>query len=131
MNSRPFQHKEGEVIKVNEETDFVSILGKEGRKVITKKRKTFVGQGMIPREIIDNLPHVDANDLKYEMRQYVQLHTTQSSTNTTAGRCVRAVVLGPRNVTGRHNFMSLETGMEINGRVVAELPITNAVIDRV
>src|SRR6056300_1048521 len=89
------------------------------------------GQGMTPRNIIDNLPHVDANDLKYELGQYVQLHTTQSSTNTTAARSIGAIVLGPRNITGRNNFMSLETGLEINGRVIAELPITNAVIDRV
>ena len=39
--------------------------------------------------------------------------------------------MGPGNIRGKYNFMSLETGAQINGRVVATLPITDEVIDRV
>ena len=44
--------------------------------------KDEVGQGMTPRNIIENLPHVDYNDLKYEFGQYVQLHIQEKITNT-------------------------------------------------
>src|SRR6056300_873742 len=36
---RPFQDKEGEVLKVNEETDYASILGSKKKRTITRKRK--------------------------------------------------------------------------------------------
>jgi len=39
LNPRPFQDKEGEVLKVNEETDYVSILGRKKKRTITRKRK--------------------------------------------------------------------------------------------
>ena len=90
-----------------------------------------LGHGLTPRNIIDNLPHVDYNDLKYELGEYVQLHVTELRTNTMATRTIGAVVLDPRNITGRYNFMSLETGCQIDGRVVARLPITPEVIRRV
>lgn len=91
-----------------------------------------IGHGLTPRNIIDNLPHVDYNDLlKYELGEYVQLHVTERVTNTMRSRTIGAIVLGPRNLTGRYNFMSLETGAIIDGRVVAQLPITSAVIARV
>ena len=48
-----------------------------------------------------------------------------------AARTVGAIVMGPRDLRGRYNFMSLETGNTINGRVVARLPITDEVITRV
>ena len=88
-------------------------------------------RGMSPRNIIDNLPHVDYNDLKYEFGQYVQLHITQKFTNNMKSRTIGAIVLGPNNIRGNYNYMSLETGAKINGRVVAELPITDEVIHRV
>jgi hypothetical protein len=87
--------------------------------------------GLTPRNIIDNLPHIDYNDLKYEFGQYVQLHITEKVTNTMKTRTIGAIVLGPGNIRGKYNFMSLETGMQINGRVVAILPITNEVMERV
>ncbi|CAJ1959903.1 unnamed protein product [Cylindrotheca closterium] len=46
-------------------------------------------------------------------------------------RIIGAIVLDPRNLTGRYNFMSLETGREINGRVTTAMPITDDVIKRV
>ena len=46
-------------------------------------------------------------------------------------RTIGAIVLGPRNIRGRYNYLSLETGAQIDGRVVAELPLTNEVIERV
>ena len=52
-------------------------------------------------------------------------------TNTTKSRAIGAIVMGPRKIQGRYNFMSLETGAASNGRVVAELPLTVEVIERV
>ena len=46
-------------------------------------------------------------------------------------RIVGAIVLSPRNIQGQYNFMSLETGKEVNGRVVGVLPITQEVIQQV
>ncbi|CAJ1937212.1 unnamed protein product [Cylindrotheca closterium] len=84
------------------------------------------------RNIIENLPHVDHNHLKYECGEYVQLHVTEKVTNTMKSRTIGAIVLDPRNLTGRYNFMSLETGREINGRVTTAMPnITDDVIKRV
>ena len=93
--------------------------------------KDILGDGLTPRNIIDNLPHIDYNDLKYEFGQYVQLHVTEKVTNTMKSRTIGAIVMGPRKIQGRYNFMSLETGAEINGRVVAEIPLTVEVIERV
>ena len=87
--------------------------------------------GMSPRNLVHNLPHVDYNDLKYEFGQYVQLHITKDPTNTMKSCTIRAIVLGPRMIQGCYNFMSLETGAQIDGRVVALPSITNNVIHRV
>jgi hypothetical protein len=88
-------------------------------------------KGMSARNIIENLPHVDHNNLKHEFGEYVQLHVTEPITNTMKSRTIGAIVLDPRNVTGRYNYMSLETGKQIDGRVTTKSPITDAVIKRV
>ena len=93
--------------------------------------KDDVGHGMTPRNIIDNLSHVDYNDLKYEFGQYVQLHVQEKITNTMKSRTIGAIVMSPRDIRGRYNYMSLESGAQIDGRVVAELPLTEEVIERV
>ena len=93
--------------------------------------KDTVADGLTPRNIIDNLPHIDYNDLKYEFGEYVQIHVTEKVTNTMKSRTIGAIVLGPRNIQGQYNFMSLETGEQRDGRVVTKLPITQEVIDRV
>jgi len=93
--------------------------------------KDTIADGLSPRNIIDNLPHVDYNDLKYEFSQYLQIHVTEKVTNTMKSRTIGAIVLGPRKIQGRYNYMSLETGVIIDGRVVAVLPLTVAVIERV
>jgi hypothetical protein len=90
-----------------------------------------VAPGLTPRNIIDNLPHIDYNDLKYEFGQYVHLHLAQKHTNTMQSRTVGAIVLGPRKIQGQYNYMSLETGEQVDGRVVAVLPPTDEVIERV
>ena len=84
-----------------------------------------------PRNIVDNLPHVDFHDLKYEFGSYVQLHIQHPFTNGMKPRTIGAIVLSPRNLRGHYNFMSLETGKQVDGRVVAELPITDDVIRQV
>ena len=44
-------------------------------------------------------------------------------------RTIGAIVLGPRRIQGQYNYMSLETGEKIDGRVVVILPITDDVIN--
>jgi len=38
-NPGPFQEKEGQVVKVNHETGFVSVLGKKKKRRISRKKK--------------------------------------------------------------------------------------------
>ena len=90
-----------------------------------------LGDGLSTRNIIDNLPHVDYNDLKYEFGQYVQLHVTEKVTNTMLSRTIGAIVLSPRQIQGQYNFMSLETGAKTDCRVVAILPLIPEVVNRV
>ena len=93
--------------------------------------KDTIRDGMTPRNIIDNLPHVDYNDFKHKFGEYVQLHMEQKFTNNMKSRTIGAIVMGPNNVTGTYTYMSLETEKEIDGRVVQSLPLTQKVIDRV
>ena len=44
---------------------------------------------------------------------------------------IGAIVLSSRRIQGQYNYMSLETGENIDGKVVAVLPITDKVIQRV
>lgn len=88
-----------------------------------------LANGLSPRNIIDNLPHIDYyNDLKYEFGQYVHLHVAQKQTNTMSSWTIGAIVLGPQKIQGQYNYMSLKTGEQIEGRVVAVLPPTEDVI---
>jgi len=93
--------------------------------------KDLLDDGLSPRKIIDNLPHVDYNDLKCEFGEYVQLHVTEKFTNNMKTRTIGATVLGPRKIQGQYNYMSLESGEQRDGRVVARLPLTAEVIRRV
>ena len=86
---------------------------------------------LMPRNGIDNLLHVDYNDLEYEFGQYIQLHVTEKITNMMKSRTIGVIVMNPRNIQGQYDFMSLETGEKKNGRVVATLPITKEVVQRV
>ena len=91
-----------------------------------------VAPGLTPHNIIDNLPHVDFRDLKHKFGEYMQLHITERRTNTMRSRTIGAIVLGPRNIMGRYNFITLETGLKIDGRITpGPIPITNDVITRV
>ena len=93
--------------------------------------KDNIADGMTLRNIIDNIPHIDCNDLKFEFREYVQLHITKQFTNTMKSRTIRAIVVGPRNIQGQYNFMSLEKGEQQDERDVTTLPITTEVTQRV
>ena len=84
--------------------------------------------GLTPRNVIDNLPHVDFNDLKHEFGQHAQLHIAEKVTNAILSRTIGAIVLGPRDARGQCNFMSLETGSKIDGRVITILPLASEVI---
>ena len=72
--------------------------------------KYSVSDGWSPRNITDNLPHVDYNNLKYEFGQYVQLHVTQKVTNSMKSRTIEAILLSTRSIQGHYNHMYLETG---------------------
>ena len=69
-----------------------------------------VSDGLSPRNIIDNLPHVDYNNLKYEFGPYVQLRVTPKVTTIMKSRTIGAIVLSPRRIQVQYNYMSLETG---------------------
>ena len=86
--------------------------------------------GATARNIIDNLPHLDCNDLKYEFGSYVQLHIREQITNTMRHRTIDAIVLNPTR-DGKYKFMSLETGREVDGTVKEVLPLTDAIIKKV
>ena len=55
----------------------------------------------------------------------MQPHVIKAFMNNMKSRTVGAIVLGPRKIQAQYNFMSLETGTEINGRVIVQLPITS------
>ena len=86
-----------------------------------------MAQGLSPRNIINHLPHVNYNNIKYKFGQYVQIYVTQKFTNTMKSRTIGAIVLGPNNFKGKYNFMSLEMLEKIDGRVIAILPITEVI----
>ena len=107
-------------------------IAKQGNEFLNAfVTKYSVSDGLSPRNIIDNLPHVNYNYLKYDFGKYLQLHVTQKVTNTMKIRTIVAIVLSPRRIQGQYNYMSLETGEKIDGKVVAVLPITDDVIQRV
>ena len=74
------------------------------------RTKYSVSDVLSPRNIIDDIPHFYYNNLKYDLRQYIQLHVTQKVTNTMKIRTIGAIVLIPRLIQGQYNYMSLDTG---------------------
>ena len=86
--------------------------------------------GATARNIIDNLPHLDCDELKYEFGSYVQLHINEQITNTMRHRTIDAIALNPTS-NGKYKFMSLETGREVDGTVKEVLPLTDAIIRKV
>ena len=83
-------------------------LVKQGNEFLNAfgTKDSFSG-GLLPRNIINNLPHVNYNNLKYEFRKYVQLHVTQKVTNTMKSRTIGAIVLSTIRIQGQYNYMSL------------------------
>ena len=43
--------------------------------------KDNIADGLMPHNIIDNLPHIDYNNLNYKFGEYVQIHITEKVTN--------------------------------------------------
>ena len=86
--------------------------------------------GATARNIIDNLPHLGCDELKYEFGSYVQLHINEQITNTMRHRTIDAIVLNPTNNV-KYKFMSLETGREVDGTVKEVPPLTDAIIRKV
>ena len=72
--------------------------------------KYSVSDRLLPRNIIDDLPYVYYNDLKYKFGQCVQLHITQKVTSTMRIGIIGVIRLSPRQIQCQYNYMSLETG---------------------
>ena len=107
-------------------------LAKQGNEFLNSfGTKYSVSDGLLIQNIIDNLPHANYNNLKYEFGQYVQMHVNQKVKNTMKIRTTRAIILFTRRIQGQYNYMSLDTGENIDGRVFAMLPITDSIIRRV
>ena len=77
-------------------------LVKQGNEFLNSFRTKFsVSDELSPQDIINNLPHVDYNNLKYKFGQYVQLHVTLNVKNTMKIRTIGAIVLSPRRIQGQ------------------------------
>lgn len=90
-----------------------------------------VSDTLSPRNIIENLPHIDYHSLKIPFGAYVQMAVDEMITNTPRPRTIGCIVLDPVGINQKYRFMSLESGRRVSGRVVRELPITSEVITRV
>ena len=70
--------------------------------------------------------------LKLQFGDYCQVHKEDTPRNSQAARTKGAICMGPSgNIQGGYFFMSLASGKKITRRSWDELPITDAVIDRV
>jgi hypothetical protein len=90
-----------------------------------------VSDTLSPRNIIDNLPHLNFNDIKIPFGTYAQLAVDEQITNTPRPRTIGAIVLDPVGLNHKYRYMSLESGRRVSGRIAQVLPITDEVIARV
>ena len=91
-----------------------------------------VSTTMSPRKIVTGLPDPDFNNMRIEFGHYAQIFEERRRTNTTAPRTIGAIALNPTgNTQGSYYFLSLDTGARVTRQQWTELPITQAVIDRV
>ena len=93
--------------------------------------KSGISDALSPRNIVQGLPNIDFDNLKYEFGEYGELSEDSTVTNTQAGRTKGALALYPRGQHGSWAFLSLSTGREVHGRTFTPLPITDEVIARV
>ena len=91
--------------------------------------KNYISPAIGPAGMILGTPKLNYSNLKLDFGQYCQVH--DSTTNTPKSRSVGAIALRPKNSRGSYYFMSLATGKQIHSNNWVELPITQAVIDRV
>ena len=85
--------------------------------------KDSVSDVLSPRNIINNLPHVDYNNLKHNFGKYLQLHVNQKVTKTMKSRTIGEIILIPIRIQGQYNYMSLETGKKIESKLLPCFPI--------
>ena len=91
-----------------------------------------VSTTMSPRKIVTGLPDPDFNNMRIKFGHYAQIFEERRRTNTTAPRTIGAIALNPTgNTQGSYYFLSLDTGARVTRQQWTELPITQAVIDRV
>jgi Histone chaperone involved in gene silencing len=93
--------------------------------------KSGISDTLSPRNIVDNLPHIDYHSIKITFGSYVQVAVDEQITNTTRPRTIGCIVLDPVGVNQKYRLMSLESGKRVSGRIVKTLPVTDEVIDRV
>ena len=73
----------------------------EGRNFINDfGTKHGSSDSLLPRSIIENLPHADYNDLKFEFCQWSQLYVTEKDTNATLSYTIDTIALSIRQLQG-------------------------------
>jgi AAA ATPase containing von Willebrand factor type A (vWA) domain len=90
-----------------------------------------VSDTLSPRNLIENLPHLDYHSIKIAFGSYVQVAVDEQITITPRPRTIGCIVLDPTGTNQKYRLMSLESGKKVSGRIVRILPITDEVIDRV
>ena len=92
--------------------------------------KSGCSQTYTPRNIIDDLPHIDCNDPYLPFGSYAMVY--ERTTNTQRTRAVPGIALSPiDNMQGDQWFMSLDSGRKIHGMKWVEEPISEEFIERV
>jgi hypothetical protein len=85
-----------------------------------------------PRTIVTGIQPDYATQCRVPIGAYCEVHDEPNPTNTETERTTTAIALGPtNNYQGSYYFMSLQTGKQVSRRRWNELPVTQAVIDRV
>ena len=90
-----------------------------------------VSDTLSPRNLIENLPHLDFNSIRLPFGAYAQVAVDGDITNTPKTRTIGCIILDPMGINQKYRLMSLETGRRVSGHIVQLLPVTHEVIERV
>ena len=92
-------------------------------------RNGIIPKNIIPsRNAIDCLPRADYNDLKREFSQHIQLHVTEKMNSTIARCTIGSIIFYPRFTHDVCNYLSYESGSNIDRRVAVILLVIFEVI---
>lgn len=91
-----------------------------------------VSEVFSPHTLVTGIPFDYDRHARVRVGGYYEVHLHPDPTNTMEPRTIWGVALGPQDlITRSWNFLSLETGSIRHSTSWTELPITQAVIDRV